>query len=190
MRSIAVIPARGGSVRIPRKNIKDFMGKPIIAYSIQAAEASGLFSDIIVSTEDDEIAEVAQQYGANVLVRPKTLADSKTGTQEVMQHAAKLIDADLLCCIYPTSPLMDVTDLVVGHHAMRKPGTLFTFSVGLDPLHDAGQFYWGTRWAFLNGAPLISIYTTMVPIDKGRDCDINFQSDWHRAEEMYEQLYK
>ena len=86
--AVAIIPARGGSKRIPRKNIKDFHGKPLIAYSIEAALASGLFEKVLVSTDDDEIAEVARSYGAEVpFIRPKELSDDFTGTGEVVKHA-------------------------------------------------------------------------------------------------------
>lgn len=87
-RAVAVIPARGGSKRIPRKNIKPFHGKPLIAYSIEAALKSGLFEQVIVSTDDEEIAQIAQEYGAKVpFLRPKELADDYCGTQEVVSHA-------------------------------------------------------------------------------------------------------
>jgi len=114
---IAVIPARGGSKRIPRKNIKNFSGKPAISWSIAAAQASSLFEKIIVSTEDDQIAEVAQQYGALVpFRRPKELADDITATVPVMAHAVRAcIDlgwsVDWACCIYPCSPFVQPQDL-------------------------------------------------------------------------------
>ena len=88
MTSLAVIPARGGSKRIPRKNIRAFNGKPIIAWSIEAALNSGCFDEVIVSTDDDEIAHIAQQHGANVpFVRPAALADDFTDTRSVIRHA-------------------------------------------------------------------------------------------------------
>ncbi|AKP72995.1 N-acylneuraminate cytidylyltransferase [Piscirickettsia salmonis] len=110
--NIAIIPARGGSKRIPGKNIKEFYGKPIIAYSIAAAQASGLFSRIIVSTDDENIAEVAKQYGAEVpFMRPSKLADDFSGTVPVIIHAieelGKLgINPEYVCCIYATAPFL------------------------------------------------------------------------------------
>ena len=110
--NIAIIPARGGSQRIPRKNIKMFHGKPLIAYSIEAAKASGCFKKIIVSTDDDEISEVAQEWGAEVpFLRPSNLADNFSTTLEVMQHAVEWcissnIDAKNICCIYATAPFL------------------------------------------------------------------------------------
>ena len=88
VKCIAIIPARGGSKRIPRKNIKEFYGKPLIAYSIQAALESKLFDKVIVSTDDEEIANIAKKYGAEVpFMRPKELSDDFTGTGEVVKHA-------------------------------------------------------------------------------------------------------
>jgi N-acylneuraminate cytidylyltransferase len=109
---LAVIPARGGSKRIPRKNIRDFCGKPMIAWSIEAAIASKCFDRIIVSTDDEEIAETAKAYGAEVpFMRPLELSDDFTGTTDVVLHAinwqncnaAKVKD---VCCIYATAPLL------------------------------------------------------------------------------------
>jgi len=110
--NIAVIPARGGSKRIPKKNIKDFLGKPIIAYSIEAAIKSKLFDAVIVSTDDKEIAVVAKSYGASVpFLRPENLSDDFTGTTPVVQHAVNwysehLTKPENVCCIYATAPLI------------------------------------------------------------------------------------
>jgi len=112
MSNIAVIPARGGSKRIPNKNIKLFCGKPIIAYSIEAALQSGVFEAVIVSTDCDKIADIARQYGAEVpFMRPDYLADDHTGTTDVIEHAIyewnKLGNSvDLACCIYATAPFL------------------------------------------------------------------------------------
>ena len=90
--NIAVIPARGGSKRVPRKNIKLFAGKPMIAYAIEAAQSTGLFDHVVVSTDDIEIAEVAQQWGAEVpFMRPPQLADDHTGTVPVIAHAIQAL---------------------------------------------------------------------------------------------------
>jgi pseudaminic acid cytidylyltransferase len=114
---IAIIPARGGSKRIPKKNIKDFCGKPIIAYSICAALESKLFDKVIVSTDDAQIAQVAKEYGADVpFVRPSEIADDFATTNEVIAHALNWYKArgeefDLACCIYATAPLIRPYDL-------------------------------------------------------------------------------
>jgi len=115
---IAVIPARGGSKRIPRKNIKDFSGKPMIAWAIKIAQESGLFDHIIVSTDDEEIADLSQKWGAKTpFIRPANLADDLTPTVPVVAHAVKsCLDfgwvADYICCIYPCVPFLQVGDLI------------------------------------------------------------------------------
>ena len=109
-RKLALIPARSGSKRIPHKNIKDFCGKPIISYSICTALESKLFNEVIVSTDSEQIADIARSYGANVpFLRPKALSDDFTSTAKVAKHAItklNLDDNDLLCVIYPTAPLL------------------------------------------------------------------------------------
>jgi pseudaminic acid cytidylyltransferase len=115
---IAVIPARGGSKRIPRKNIKQFSGKPMIAWAISIALESNLFDEIVVSTDDDEIAEVARSWGAKTpFVRPANLADDITPTVPVVAHAVTACsnlgwEIKYACCIYPCVPFLEVTDLV------------------------------------------------------------------------------
>jgi N-acylneuraminate cytidylyltransferase len=109
---LCVIPARGGSKRIPRKNIKEFCGQPMIAYSIQAAKQSGCFDKIIVSTDDQEIADVAKSYGADVpFMRPEELANDYAGTIPVIKHAIEWFEQDdqspeLVCCLYATAPFV------------------------------------------------------------------------------------
>ena len=133
--NVAVIPARGGSKRIPRKNIKPFAGKPIIGYSIEAARLSGLFDRIIVSTDDEEIAAVAREFGAEVpFLRPKTLADDFTGTNAVVKHViARLADqgeaVGLACCIYATAPFLQPQYLIEGYRKLLDGNSSFAFSV-------------------------------------------------------------
>jgi len=132
---IAVIPARGGSKRIPRKNIRDFCGKPMIAWSIEAARISGLFDHIIVSTDDAEIAEVAKQWGAEVpFMRPAELSDDHAGTTEVIAHATQWtlnhnLDLDAVCCIYATAPFIQVDDLKLGLAALESGDWAYAFTV-------------------------------------------------------------
>ena len=110
--NIAIIPARGGSKRIPRKNIRLFHGIPVIAYAIKAAKESGIFDEVFVSTDDGEIADIAISFGAKVpWMRPKELSDDFATTVKVMQDAVKRFDTNLnrlefVCCIYPTTPLL------------------------------------------------------------------------------------
>lgn len=118
MKRIAVIPARGGSKRIPRKNIKLFMGKPAIYYPIEISLRSGLFDDVVVTTDDEEIAEIALACGATRIVdRPKELADDITPTVPVISHAISelnLVAGSLVCCIYPVNPFLSADDLEQG----------------------------------------------------------------------------
>jgi N-acylneuraminate cytidylyltransferase len=136
---IAVIPARGGSRRIPRKNIRAFCGRPIIAWSIDAARSSRLFDHVIVSTEDDEIADVAVRYGAEVpFRRPADLAGDHTDTIAVIAHATEWAIAqqwplDAVCCIYATAPLIQVDDLTRGIHAMRSGEWTYAFAAAEFP---------------------------------------------------------
>ena len=115
--NLCVIPARGGSKRIPRKNIKDFHGKPMIAYAIEAAKSSNLFSKIIVSTDDIEIAAISESHGAEIpFMRPTELANDHAGTTEAVAHAIKECKAagmtpELVCCIYPCVPMVQIEDI-------------------------------------------------------------------------------
>ncbi|MDF0497941.1 pseudaminic acid cytidylyltransferase [Bradyrhizobium yuanmingense] len=132
---IAVIPARGGSKRIPRKNIRPFCGRPIISYSIDAARQSGLFDEIIVSTDDEEIAAVSRQLGAATpFVRPREIADDFTGTNAVVKHAVTWFrergnEVSHACCIYATAPLIQPRYLCEGHDALTRSDAAFAFSV-------------------------------------------------------------
>ncbi|HGY9624957.1 pseudaminic acid cytidylyltransferase [Pseudomonas putida] len=132
---VAIIPARGGSKRIPRKNIKIFCGKPMIAWSIEAALKSGCFDKVIVSTDDDEIAEVALRWGAEVpFMRPKNLADDYTGTLPVIKQAIEAMASqqmiiDEACCIYATAPFVTADDLKRGAEILHERGSPYAFSV-------------------------------------------------------------
>lgn len=196
MSCVAIIPARGGSQRIPGKNKRPFFGRPIIAYSIDAAIGSGLFDRVIVSSDDHEILSIAEFYDAEAMPRPTEWARNEVGTQEVTANVLREIWAktgklpDLACCIYPTAPLMCIEHLAVGHTWVMHNNRMFSFSVGTEPLADAGQFYWGWAPAFTNNVPLLGPNTAMIPIDKSRVCDINTMEDWTRAEEMYKLLMR
>lgn len=133
--AVAIIPARGGSKRIQRKNIREFHGLPILAYSINAAIASGCFDSILVSTDDDDIAAIARQYGAETpFKRPADLADDHTGTTAVIRHALQWLKGqgqnfEAACCIYPTAPFLDAASLREGLARLRSSGCSFAFSV-------------------------------------------------------------
>lgn len=133
---VAIIPARGGSKRIPRKNIKTFGGKPMIAWSIDAAKASGCFDRIIVSTDDIEIAEVAREWGADVpFLRPAELSDDMTGTLPVIRHAVEWlcvheeVAVEFACCLYATAPFVSPDDLRRGWERVQQDGCRYAFSV-------------------------------------------------------------
>jgi pseudaminic acid cytidylyltransferase len=136
---VAIIPARGGSKRIPKKNIKDFHGKPLIAYSIETAIKSNLFEKIIVSTDDEEIAKIAIKYGASVpFLRPKELSDDFTGTGAVVNHALEYLKSvgenyDFVCTIYATAPFLDEKYLIEGFEKLRNSDAHQSFSVTTMP---------------------------------------------------------
>ncbi|AMB85437.1 pseudaminic acid cytidylyltransferase [Pseudomonas agarici] len=132
---LAIIPARGGSKRIPRKNIKLFCAKPMIAWSIEAALQSGCFDQVIVSTDDEQIAEVARHYGATVpFMRPAQLSDDHTGTIPVIRHAIEWFNTQdqpvtHACCLYATAPFVGPEDLRRGFDILTDVGCDFAFSV-------------------------------------------------------------
>lgn len=222
---MAVIPARGGSKRIPRKNVRAFRGKPVIAYSIEAACAAGCFDRVIVSTDDDEIAEVAGGHGAEVpFRRPAELSDDHTPTIPVVRHAIDWCareggTADYVCCLYATAPfvtpemLRDGLELLLGEPAtefvfsatefsfpiqralrVRADGTVEMFwpeheltrSQDLPKAyHDAGQFYWGTREAFLTRSGFFNTKSRVSLFPPYRVQDIDTEEDWVRAEAIH-----
>lgn len=130
---IAVIPARGGSKRIPKKNIRLFMGRPIIEISIFAAKETEIFDKIIVSTDDVETAEIAKSAGADVpFIRPSYLSDDFTGTTEVISHATRWVIENGfaptgVCCIYPAAPFITPLDIVQGWNDLISGDWAFTF---------------------------------------------------------------
>jgi len=133
--NIAIIPARGGSKRIPRKNIKQFCGKPMICHSINAARESGVFNHIFVSTDDVEIADIAIKCGAEVpFMRPKNLADDYTQTTPVIIHAIQMIEkligkVDNVCCIYAAAPFIKAKDIRAGLERLIEKNCCFVFTV-------------------------------------------------------------
>lgn len=224
---LAVIPARGGSKRIPRKNVREFCGKPMLAWSIQAALDSGCIDRVIVSTDDQEIAEIARQCGAEVpFMRPANLADDYAGTTAVVQHVVeRLVDEGInveqTCCLYATAPFVTGKDLrrgldlllqseasyafsvtnysfpiqralkltEVGRVAMFHPEHADTRSQDLEEAyHDAGQFYWGTRDAWLAARAIYAEHSVPVMQPAYRVQDIDTPSDWDRAVLMFEAL--
>lgn len=140
MKNLCIIPARGGSKRIPKKNIKDFLGKPIIAYSIEVALNSGLFQEVMVSTDDEEIAAVAKSYGAEVpFKRSRENADDFATTLDVVKEVLRSYHEsglffDNLCVLYPTAPFVNEARLKEGYNNLDAnnasiPVTEFPFPV-------------------------------------------------------------
>jgi N-acylneuraminate cytidylyltransferase len=133
--NICIIPARGGSKRIPRKNIKPFMGKPIMAYSIGAALQSGLFDEVMVSTDDEEFAEVAKEYGALVpFMRSEATANDYASTEDVLievldEYKKQGKEFDNLCCLYSTAPFVTVERLKEAYKKMESEKVDAVFTV-------------------------------------------------------------
>mgnify|MGYP006173055591 FL=1 len=131
---IAVIPARGGSKRVPRKNIKEFFGKPMLAWSIEAAMSSNLFDQIIVSTDDQEIAKVAESLGANIpFIRPEKISDDFATTTDVIAHAVEWMieenySVEAVCCIYATAPFIRFSDLQESYKIFNSGNWEYVFT--------------------------------------------------------------
>ena len=134
MKKVAVIPARGGSKRIPRKNIRSFCGKPIISYSISCALRSELFDEVIVSTDDDEIATIARNFGATVdELRPENISDDRTGVLAVVAHEVMKLEEQgvkpaATCLIYATAPMIRESDLIESFKVFDAGDIDFVFS--------------------------------------------------------------
>lgn len=126
MKNLCIIPARGGSKRIPRKNIKFFLGRPIIAYSIDATLKSGLFDEVMVSTDDEEIAFISKQYGARVpFMRSEETSNDYATTADVLNEVLSRYDDlgqhyDNICCFYATAPLVQPTDVVAAYEHLNS----------------------------------------------------------------------
>lgn len=141
--NIAIIPARGGSKRIPRKNIKLFGGQPMLAHAITKAKESGLFEHIIVSTEDEEVREIALKYGAETpFVRPLELADDHTPIVSVVAHSIRVCQefgwgVSLVCCIFPTVPFLQHQDLLGAMNLLKSSRAGYCFPI--TEFHSAPQ---------------------------------------------------
>ena len=151
--NIAVIPARGGSKRIPNKNIKNFNGKPIIFWSIKCALKTKLFDRVIVSTDDRKIAKLAKKYGAEVpFIRPTKLAKNSVNIVDVVSHATswalkKGIQAKYICCIFPTAPLMRKEDICLGYKKLikKKKNRMYVFSATTFPSSIYRSFFFNNK---------------------------------------------
>lgn len=187
MKTVCIIPARGGSVRIPGKNIKPFHGKPIIRYSIETALESRLFDEVIVSTDDQETYYTAISAGAACFRRMPD--DGGRGTQDVAAEVLRSRHYEhvaIACVLYATAPMLTPRDLIRGRQAIEEPRWFYSYSV--DPQgQDIGGFYWGWAYAFVAGLDLVE-FGKRIEIPANRCCDINTPEDWDRAESMYDAL--
>jgi pseudaminic acid cytidylyltransferase len=221
---VSVIPARGGSKRIPRKNVQPFLGVPLIVRTLQVVQASGAFDRVVVSTDDNEVAALARDAGAEVpFRRPAELSDDHTGTRPVIQHAIRELERHqdrplgLVCCVYATAVFGTPTSLVEARSLLLDSGVSFVFTATTFPApiqralrrlpdgscemfqpehlltrsqdleeayHDAGQFYWGTREAWLSNEPTFGRSSRLFVLPRWRVQDIDTPEDWHRAELM------
>jgi N-acylneuraminate cytidylyltransferase len=226
---VAIIPARGGSKRIPRKNIRPFAGKPIIVWPIKVALSSGLFDQVVVSTDDAEIAEVARAAGAIVpFMRPANLSDDYADTKSVIRHAISELELDTepdmqVCCIYPTSVFADAQLLEKGLEKLNMSNCKFVLSItSIDPnvyrsftkatddritmlfpenygkrtqdlpslYCDAAQFYWATVSAWQSDFKIFGADSIGVYIDPSNVQDIDNESQWLTAEQIFEEYSK
>jgi pseudaminic acid cytidylyltransferase len=172
--NVAIIPARGGSKRVPRKNIKQFVDRPMIAHAIAAAISSGLFHRIVVSTDDDEIAAIAKHWGAEVpFMRPPELADDHTPTVPVVAHAIRALQEqgvvfENACCIYPGVPFIQVDDLVKASKLIATSGAAYCYPVTEFPS---------------------AIQRALRRLSDGRVQPINPQYEWTRTQDLEPAYY-
>lgn len=189
MKTICLIPARGGSVRVPKKNIRSFRGRPVIAYSIENAHKCGLFDQIVVSTDDDEIHRTVAKLGVLVTRRPRD--DGTKGTQELAgEYLQGRPDVGICCVLYATAPLLRWTHLVEGFQALFSTRSRYAYAIHEDTKQDIGAMYWGFAQAFREGIPLDDGVTPVARLAAPREraIDINTPEDWEAAERMYEAL--
>lgn len=225
---VALIPARGGSKRIPRKNIKAFRGTPLLERTINTLQESNLFDRIVVSTEDDEISNLAVAAGAEApFVRPAELAGDRTGARPVIIHAIETLESanqsalGPVCIVYPTAVFITPEDLRQSLDRLVTSTADFVFSAARydapiqralrtlddgtcelmwpehtltrsqdleEAYHDAGQFYWGRRTAWLAGHPVFAGNALLHLLPRWRVQDIDTEEDWKRAELIHRMI--
>ena len=214
--NICVIPARGGSKRIPLKNIRNFCGKPVITYSIESAIKSKCFKKVIVSTDNKKIREIAISSGADVpFTRPKELSDDFSTTMAVIKHAIEWFQSkgekiENVCCLYPTAPFVLPKDIKsglkmlndnIGYYAlpvvkypqnvleMNHPENINLRSQDLDEIwHDAGQYCWGRVNAWLEEKPILTSNPIPITLSRYKAQDIDTEEDWFQAELIFKSL--
>jgi len=212
--NLALIIARAGSVRIKNKNIKNFYGKPVIAYPIQTLQKSKIFSKIYVSTDSKKIAKISKRYKANVpFLRPKNLANNKTSTLKVIKHFIKTLKISPninICCVYPVSPLLTVSTLMKAYKKFRlrkgnflvpiqkatgaenkvfkidKRKQIIKYNNSKSLFKDTGQFYFGTAKSFIKkNSILFSGSTRTMLISKKSGIDVNTIDDWNLLKKLF-----
>lgn len=182
---VAIIPARGGSRRIPGKNIREFHGRPIIGYPLEKIRLSESFDYTVVSSDDHRTRILARQHGVRAVDRELRYAQDDVGTQEVVRDAlvemevAGYTPPEFVCCVYATTPLLRSWDLLAGYAVMRAENKY---------AYVAGWYYWG-RAEWFGDKPLTEGIDLTATIGD-RWIDINTEDDWKRAEEMYAALHK
>jgi len=225
--TVAIIPARAGSKRIPGKNIKPFLGTPLISRTIETVVQSEIFDRVVVSTDGVDIAETAMAVGADVpFVRPSELSDDFATTDAVIRHAIEQVESEgatlgFVCVVYPAAILATVDDFRRSYNLLRdglydfvftatsfpypiqralrrhddgscemfQPAELLTRSQDLeDAFHDAGQFYWGLRDAWVAGKAVFTSRSLMYELPRHRVQDIDTPEDWERAELLFRLL--
>lgn len=225
---VAVIPARGGSKRIPRKNIRPFLGVPLLTRTVEILRRTAVFDRIVVSTDDDEVVAIAEAAGAEApFRRPAVLADDHTGTRPVMIHAIEALEMaggqplGPVCLVYPAAVFARPDDLEGALALLLASDADFVFSattfpappqralrLGADDMvemlwpqhagtrsqdlveafHDAGQFYWGRRAAWLSGGSALTSRSRLHVVPRWRAQDIDTEEDWTRAELLHRML--
>jgi len=225
---IAIIPARGGSQRIKRKNIKLFYGKPMIVWVIEKLINSNFFDKVVVSTDNIEIKNISLQAGADVpFIRPENLSDNYTTTVPVISHAVSEClylgwNIETVCCVYPCSPFLKIIDIQKSYEILLNKNFNFVYPVVEYPhpiqralkrskngqmvfkyaeyelsrtqdldmfYHDAGQFYWGLKDAWISNKKMHTNGTSIV-IPSWRVVDIDTEDDWQRAENIFISYFK
>jgi len=197
---IAIIPARGGSKGIPRKNVKELYGEPLITWSIEAAKKSKLIGRFLVSTEDDEIAYISKINGAEVIKRPKELAMDNTSQFLVMQHVLTLVDCENIILLQPTSPIRDkdLIDNCINRYMKKNSDNLATgfmckymeYGRTTDRRQDINGFFYDDGNLYIWDANLIRSGKTFgnkierFIVDKEQNIDINDDFDFWIAEQV------
>ena len=221
--AIAIVPARGGSKRIPRKNVREFLGKPILQTTLEQIQNSKYFTEVIVSTDDQEISSLARSAGVRVLSRSADLGGDFVTTLEVISNAVSMLSLgesgqqEIVVCIYPVTPLLDFSHVIEAGKILENEEDCFVFAAQeltqvnrgfyfdeserlqmLFPTNenlrtqdlpkmfcDAGLFYAGHAQTWLSGKSIFSPGSKVVKIGKYESIDIDTESDWNFAEELY-----